>query len=580
MLNREYRNRESGVRRRVWLVCGLFLLLSGMVWSCATPRGPSGGEPDRTPPEITGTSPGNETVNFRGREIEFRFSKFMNRNSIQEALTIEPDLAVPYEIDWGRRSVTVRFEQELPENTTILLKLGTELQDFRNNNLSAPFDFALSTGPVIDDGTVIGRIIHAGSGERESGMRVYLYRDPVDFDSPANYVAQTDTGGVFRFSHLAEDSYTAIWMDDLNRNRIWEREREAVQPFRDSLFQLGREEVYDLGTIFVQRPDTTAPELRGVGLLTETRLRLRFNEEIYWEDDASITVLDTLGVPFTTAWPLYVPPEDLMVVLAQSDEPLPEDQRFTLEFEGMADSGGNSILSVVEPFAGSAQPDTVSLRIIGDNREPGLNPDQPLIVGYSRFIDDQNVTDSLRVVEGEEMNIGWPHAEIRRHRLYIYPDGEWLSGTSYQFLVWNPARQVLRPIEPRIWQRNQFGSIEITLADTNRTEPYRLRLFDEESNLFADTTFTGSVAVEQLPPLTYRVEIFRDSLLSGIWDSGSVIPFRVPEPYYIRPGIPVREGFSSELTVRFWEETEVEPEPEEESPEREPGFEGQPGELD
>ncbi len=537
------------------------VMVAGLV-SCATPVAPTGGPPDRTPPEIVETRPVNETVNFDGRVVEFTFSKFVSRSSLLEAIEVEPDLAIGYDVSWSRRTATIRFERDLPENTTVIITIGTELQDTRNNNLGAPYSLAISTGPEIDEGRVTARVRLADDGTAESGYRVFLYREPFDLAARANYIAQTDTAGQVEFSYLAEDRYKALWVDDTNRNRIWDRDREFAQPFYDSTFTLERGDEIDLGTIYIEKPDTTRPRLQGVGLLTERMMRLRFNEEVYWDESARIDLIDSLGNRYTGAWPLYLLPDDHRVLMAQTDDPLPEDDRFHLELTGITDRAGNRARFTADPFTGSAQADTIGLRIIGDNSEPGLFNDESFVVGYNKLIDDDDVVDSLRVVEGEIMIEEWPNVEIDRHRLIILPEENWQSGITWQFLIWNPHRQELRPYEPTIWQRNQLGAIEFLFEEGE--EPDRsdelhdeenhhlhLRLFDEEEKVHIDTTFTGRILIEDLPPLTYTAVVFKDLDGSDSWDSGSVEPYRAPEPYFVRRDIPVRAGFTSELNIRF-----------------------------
>ncbi len=537
------------IRLQLLLVSVIAVTLLG---SCATPVPPQGGPPDRTPPEIEETRPANETVNFDGREIRFTFSKFVNRSTFEQAIEIEPDLAIGFDVSWRRKTAIVEFDRDLPENTTVIIKIGTELTDTRNNKLASQYDFAISTGPEIDDGSATARIRKASDGKADSGYRVFLYREPFDLSARANYVAQTDTAGMVQFSYLAEDTYKAIWVDDVNRNRIWDKDRELAQPFHDSTFTIEKGEEFNLGTIYIDRPDTTRPELRGVGLLTESMLRMRFNEEIYWDDDSYIEVQDSLGNVYTEALPLYVLPEDPVILLAQTLDPLAEEESFTLNLHGFSDQAGNSARVRVDPFAGSAQPDTIRTRIIGDNAEPGLFRDEPLVVGYNKFIDDEDIVDSLRVVQGDQMIEDWQHYEIDRHRLKIYPeDDRWESGTNYQFLVWNPYREELRPYEPTIWQSNQLGSMEFVLADTSDITDHVLTLFDNEGKVHIDTTFTESFEIDQLPPLLYTAIVFRDDNQSGTWNPGSIIPFQAPEPYFVRRNIPVREGFTSELEIKF-----------------------------
>ncbi len=519
--------------------------------SCATPVPPTGGPPDTTAPVVESTEPENETVNFDGRELRITFSKFINRGSLLNAIEIEPDLAITYEVRWRRKTAIIEFDRDLPENTTVIVKIGTDLQDMNNNELTSQFNFAISTGPEIDDGQAVASVRRSSDGEVDSGFRVFLYREPFDLSARANYVAQTDTSGRVQFGYLSEDTYMAIWVDDGNRNRIWDRGREAAQPFHDSTFTMEKGGEIDLGTIYVDSPDTTNPQLEGVGLLTENMLRLRFNEEVFWDDNSAIHINDTLGNRYTQAWPLYVLPDDPLILMAESVESLPEDETFSMEFDGLYDETGNSAEINVDSFVGSAQPDTIGLKIIGDNIIPGLFPDEPLIIGYNKLIDDTDVVDSLRVVEGDRMVQEWPETEVERHRLIIYPEEVWESGINYQFLIWNPHSEELRPLEPNIWQRNQLGAIEFVIADTSSTDEHFLTLYDDEGKIRIDTTFVQSLEIDELPPLSYTAIVFRDENGSGRWDRGSIIPFEAPEPYFVRIGVPVREGFTSELEIVF-----------------------------
>lgn len=542
-----------------------FLVL--FICSCARPIAPTGGPPDRTPPEITSSDPANETVNFDGRRIRISFSKFVNRASFMEAVEVEPDLGIGFDVSWRRQTAILEFERTLPENTTIIIHIGTELSDTRNNSLDTPYRIAISTGDEIDDGEVTARIRHAADGSSDTGYRVFLYREPFDFAERANYVAQSDTAGRVRFSYLAADNYKAIWVDDLNRDRRWDPERERAQPFHEETFTLERSEQVDLGTIFIERPDTTRPQLQGIGLLTGNRLRLRFNEEVFWDEASVIRILDTLGNAMTEAYPLYVLPDDDRIVLAQSVIPLDDEEHsYVIRPEGFSDRAGNPSRVTAGPIGGSVQADTVGLRIIGDNRDPGLFRDEPLIVGYNKWIDDSDVLDSLRVVAGDRMIEPWPHAETDRHRLSIYPDGVWESGIAYQFLVWNPYREQLRPIEPVIWQSNQLGALEITVAESDDDAIHHLTLFDREGKIDMETTFGRSILLEELPPLYYTVVIFRDVDGSGDWQPGSVDPYVRPEPYFVRTDLPVREGFVSELEVEFGVRDSARPSGDQETP--------------
>ena len=106
---------------------------------------------------------------------------------------------------------------------------------------------------------------HAEQGAVEAGERVFLFREPIDYTAQANYVAQSDTSGQIEFSYLREGTYSAIWVNDLNRDRRWNPERERAQPFHNQMVDVVQGEERNLGTIYISAPDTVSP--RGLMVL-------------------------------------------------------------------------------------------------------------------------------------------------------------------------------------------------------------------------------------------------------------------------------------------------------------------------
>lgn len=483
--------------------------------------------------------------------MRFEFSEFPDRNSVRQNVTIEPNIGIQYEVDFSRKTAIIEFTNELPENTTILVKLGSDVSDTRNNSMGASFDLAFSTGPVIDEGEISGRLRDADKGSVEAGERVFLFRDPVDYTAEANYVAQSDTSGTIDFSYLSEGTYSAIWVDDVNRDRRWNPERERAQPFHSQFVDVIQGEESNIGTIYIQRPDTVSPRLDGVGLLSDVRLRLRLSEEVTWGDDPELTILDSLGNNYTTAYPLYKDPSDPNILYSQAVDPLEESQLFDVRQSGFTDEAGNSMRIDIDLFPGSAVSDTTQLRIISDNADSGLFPDEPFEVVYSKFIENPAVLDSLIVFEGENSMVGYELAEVDRNRLRILPDGEWQSGVRYQFGVWDPENVERRTLQPEIWQRNELGSIDFIPSDEDTVTQTHLMVYDENNKVSIDTVYVGSVEITNLPPVEYTAKIYRNTDDEAAWDPGSVDPFKAPEPYFLRREIPVREGFTSEVNVEF-----------------------------
>lgn len=529
----------------------LLVLLFVIAGSCATPISPTGGPPDRQGPRVVETYPENGTTNFDENSVRFGFDEFIDRNSVRQNVNIEPDLAIDFEVSFGRKSVTVTFTDPLPDSTTVIIRLGTDITDTNNNKMSSPVNLAISTGDVVDDGKAEATIVDALTGERDSGYRVFLYRAPADFSERALYMAETDTSGKAEFEYLSEGTYQAVWIDDINRSRSWNPEREAAQPFSVEEFELKYGDSVDLGTLFVSMPDTVPPVIEGVGMLSDNRLRLRISEPVQWENDAVITVLDTLENEITQAYPLYTSESDNQAVFAQTMEPLVEEQWYTLATQGIADEAGNELGIDFSPFQGSSEPDTTELATVSHNAGSGLFPHESLEVTYTRFIDDDAVVDSLLVLEGSIVFFEWEQVEIDRNILRISPQDRWESGNRYQFRVWNPYNMEREQIEPEFWQRNELGGIEMIMENSDSAMIKHLQLTDPEGSIRIDTTFTDTLLVDDLPPMEYKAVIFEDENEDGSWNPGTIEPYQRPEKYVIRRNIPVREGFTSEVNISF-----------------------------
>lgn len=537
-----------------WISLFALLILMILVYQCATPTQPTGGPADRTPPEIEETEPAARTTMFDGDRIRFHFSKYINRNSFRTAFRMEPDLNIPYEISWRRRTATVRFQEPLPDTTTIIFTLGTDLADTRNNRIPSPFQLAVSTGPDIDDGKISARIRDAATGKGREGERIVLYRHPVDLSEGANYVGESDTSGLVQFQYLREGKYMAFWLDDRNRNRRWDREREAAQPFPTDTLVLERDGEADLGKVFIIRADTVAPALQAVGMLSEVRLRLRFSEDVVVGDDARISIFHEDHTRATEAVPLYLDPDNPNILMAQARNPLPDGALYHIELQDITDAAGNAAIFDIEPFPGSDEPDTTYARYIANESRYGVAPDEPLIFRYAKLLDESPIVlDSLELVESELVHRPWPHTGIRDQFLEVYPDGEWRRGENYEIRVWDENSMEHVSIRPRILFEDELGalSVQVEAPRTDSTR-HRARLLDQQGEVIGDRVFYSETEFTRVPAGRYLLKVFELREGSREWDPGRVDPFRPPAHYFIQRNVPVERGLTGQVFVE-WE---------------------------
>ncbi|MCP9292993.1 Ig-like domain-containing protein [Gracilimonas sediminicola] len=539
------------MKTRQKLLFFLFGLIIAGIAACATPIAPTGGPADKDGPKVEFTSPETGTTNFTGRTFVFQFDEFIGRSSVRGAITVEPDLGIEYDVSWRRKTMTIEFEERFPDSTTVIIKLGTDLSDTRNNKMERPVTLAISTGNEIDEGKIMGRIRIADDGTGAGDRRVLLYRQPFDLSNKASYEAQTDTGGVFRFSYLADGRYKALLVDDRNRNKTWDRGSESAYPFFDEFITLEEEGSDTLDVIYATQVDSVAPSLQGVGLFSTNRMRLRFSENIRIEEDAELIVQDSAGENYTSAYPLYIPEKEPFVAFAQSERPLLENAEYTLRLSGFTDGAGNPLETEEMSFTGTAQEDTTSQRIITANGTNGLLQDEVFKVTYAAPITEPEITDSMVVIEGQVDFDDWPEVQTNRNELWVAPQGEWIEGVDYQFLVWNPKTLRRKLFEPEVWDSTEYGDIEINLQNVDSTDIHYVQLLSPGGEERVFTSFGQSTVLTGLPPLSYTLILFKDENGNERWDRGTVIPFNTPEHYYVQRNLKVQEGFTSEVNITF-----------------------------
>ncbi len=136
----------------------------------------------------------------------------------------------------------------------------------------------------------------------------------------------------------------------------------------------------------------------------------------------------------------------------------------------------------------------------------------------------------------------------------IFPDSLWKEGVDYEFRIWNPSLQQYRSVRPTIWHQSDVGSLNIVFDDSTSQAAKRttqMLLQTEAGRMIADTSFVGSMVIDELAPVDHQLILYQDLNGNGEWDAGQVSPFKSPEPYYVRNDIPVQSGFTSDLSVSF-----------------------------
>jgi len=527
-----------------WLLWGALLLI---VSTCATPVAPIGKPLEKKPPTIVRTSPQAGQLGVRASTIEVSFDRFMNRNSLRNQLQIEPDLGLDYTTRWKRKTLFIDFNQPLPDSVTVILTLGAQLMDVDGNSLGAPYRLGFSSGNRLDSAKVAFTVRSFHTGKGEAGRAIGLFRDALH-NEPAIYINQTDTSGQVSFSYLRQWRYDAVLFEDRNRNRKIDSQ-EFAQPGVMKV-EVGSQKVPTTAEIIYFKPDTLAPTLLGVGLLSSQRLRVRFSEPIRLSARSQISIVDSLSTTTRADW-LNTDPDNPSVAYAHSSTPLSVSQRFNIAIEPVEDESGNKVVALSEPFKGNAQKDTVSLRLLRLQAPTVVSPSDSLMVIYNRVLDQSSVLDSLLLVDGDRLIRNYPGVAQKANRLYVYDPKGWSSGQNYQLRVWDPFLQKHQTISFRPLDPGNNGSLEVKYPDGWQNQNIVLEVLNEQLFVQKRLIVSGNTTLSGMVPGSYYVRTWIDRNDNGRWEAGRWNQGRPdrPEPVFLRPNVPISARMTSTIEV-------------------------------
>ncbi|MBE2265221.1 MAG: Ig-like domain-containing protein, partial [Flavobacteriales bacterium] len=171
----------------------LVIVLSG----CALKIAPSGGPANTAPTRVLEVFPASGSVNQEQPEIRFVFDDYVDR-SIRNSITVMPK--TPFVTTYDGDAISISFSQQLLPSTTYSVTLGTSWRNLRGIEPTQATTIIFSTGPVIDTGTISGRVV----AENLSNLVVAAFPRADTLDSAFNsmkaiapYQIQIGSDGTF-----------------------------------------------------------------------------------------------------------------------------------------------------------------------------------------------------------------------------------------------------------------------------------------------------------------------------------------------------------------------------------------------
>jgi hypothetical protein len=224
-----------------------FLFPAAACWLmfCAHQVPPSGGPDDKAPPTVQYTSPRIGSVNVPVTStVEFVFSEWINTRNADKCVSVFPPPPDGIKVSASGRKIKVRPKRAFSDSTTYHVVVSTALSDLHSNSLGNAFQFFFSTGPSIDSGKATGCVVQSDKKVLQPKVALYSRKkgdasDSVFFGLPS-YLTQTDSAGNFSLENIHRGTYEIIAFSDENSNNRFEPGKETVFAPVERKFTLDR----------------------------------------------------------------------------------------------------------------------------------------------------------------------------------------------------------------------------------------------------------------------------------------------------------------------------------------------------
>jgi hypothetical protein len=552
----------------------LFVAFIGMLYDCAHNVPPSGGPPDKTPPEIIYHFPAADSVGIKNlKYIEMEFSESIRKTTLPNNFWIMPEIRGEIKINWkGSRKVRFLLPDSLEPDQTYVFTLSTGITDMHNNRLTAPFQLAFSTGDKLDQGSIQGQI-YAEKIPRDVYVNAYLMTEDENSDSLLNerprYYTQIDEKGFYRLNYLSLNKFRVIALQDQNYDERYTMESDLIGiPFTDIVLDSLQPHFNELN-FYLIREDTTTPAISRIDTISNREILIEFKEPVVLESFFSVRIKDSLQ---NAAYSILGSSQDYKnhSLLHLFFTQLPSQKDLTVQLTGIGDYSGNTVISdtLKANFISAARADTVKPRLLG------IKP--------SRGSTNVTFNDSIRL----SFNVPVDTTLFRRYLTLQKKEGDTLSG-HYDFAdlrspAYIPVHSLLSATEylihinldsvKDIWDR-AFPDTQITVEFTTRD----MADLGEISGTVRSPEVNWQQAIVQAMPLrgkeqyhtlakkdsTYMLNFLPDgqymtrSVLdlneNGDWDKGSTHPWHYSEPFIINPDtVKVRKRWTTQgINFRF-----------------------------
>lgn len=527
----------------------LFALIF-IFWSCANQLPPSGGDVDRIPPEVIESYPKDRTTNFKENYFEIKFSEYVDRLSVQNAIFISPALKYGFEFSWSGKKLILEFRDTLQQNTTYTVTVGTEVVDINNRNkLAKPYTFTFSTGEKIDTGKISGKVYT----EKPSGVMIFAYKNNSNFNpsiQKPNYISQVGANGKYILDGLSDGEYKILAVRDKSQDLFYNsNEDEFGVQFKEIKIDSAKQN-YDEINFLLSKEDTIAPKLSSAFMKDRNHLIIEFNEAI---DSTKLTannfqLIDSLNSKKILAKYFYkfdAKPNQFYLAFEDSSS----FQNYVLEANNFFDLAGNKNGKDKIQFIYKNEKDTIPtfpIKILGEYSEDKIDYENPTLkIQFNDGIDLNEVIKRAKIVDAKKNNYELTINKIDDALFQLRINEKLKQANEYFFLFdarelkdfSNKMIDTTYRIKFTTSSELDYSGVSGKIIDNDSTDVVinLTQVVNKKNSYKQKLASTKKFEFPKVIPGKYLLWIYKDKNKNDKYDFGKVKPFTYSEEFKFYP---------------------------------------------
>ena len=526
------------------------LALIFIFWSCANQLPPSGGDVDRIPPEVIESYPKDRTTNFKENYFEIKFSEYVDRLSVQNAIFISPALKYGFEFSWSGKKLILEFRDTLQQNTTYTVTVGTEVVDINNRNkLAKPYTFTFSTGEKIDTAKISGKVYT----EKPSGVMIFAYKNNSNFDpsiQKPNYISQVGANGKYILDGLSDGEYKILAVRDKSQDLFYNsNEDEFGVQFKEIKIDSAKQN-YDEINFLLSKEDTIAPKLSSAFMKDRNHLIIEFNEAI---DSTKLTannfqLIDSLNNKKILPKYFYkfdAKPNQFYLAFEDSSS----FQNYILEANNFFDLAGNKNGKDKIQFIYKNEKDTIPtfpIKNLGEYSEDKIDYENPTLkIQFNDGIDLNEVIKRAKIVDAKKNNYELTINKID-DALFQLRINEKLKQANEYFLLFdarelkdfsNKMIDTTYRIKFTTSSELDYSGVSGKIIDNDSTDVVIniTQVVNKKKSYKQKLASTKKFEFPKVIPGKYLLWIYKDKNKNDKYDFGKVKPFTYSEEFKFYP---------------------------------------------